>query len=303
MNGICWRLSDIVSRMLEPGERDAVLGDFAESGETGRQALCGLLGLVVRRQAALWKGWRPWLAFVGLGAPIGLLIGLFSRHVAAGSAVISWMYLDNWTWTYVTNAGARLDLVRNSAAIFNEYVTVICWSWASGFALGSLSRRAIPISGALFCLVVLLAETVQEPARLYNEHGDPNSAVFSLTFYRLIFPLILLAFLVLLPAVWGMRQGLQLTPFPLLLRAILWTFAIVTIAALTSRNWGWYPCRFGRFQACREWALQAGLSRQAGVPEIRPIPMLPFALAGPAGYLLATAVWRRWGSAWKENHT
>ena len=35
MNGICWWLADIASRMLEPGERDVVLGDFAESGEAG----------------------------------------------------------------------------------------------------------------------------------------------------------------------------------------------------------------------------------------------------------------------------
>src|SRR5205823_12219606 len=51
-----------------PDERVAVRGDFAESGETGGQALHDVLGLVVRRQAALWQGWRPWLVFVGLVA-------------------------------------------------------------------------------------------------------------------------------------------------------------------------------------------------------------------------------------------
>jgi len=37
MTRICWWLADIVSRTLEPDERDVVRGDFAGSGETGRQ--------------------------------------------------------------------------------------------------------------------------------------------------------------------------------------------------------------------------------------------------------------------------
>ncbi|MBZ5634636.1 MAG: hypothetical protein LAO55_16045 [Acidobacteriia bacterium] len=61
-----------MSRMLEPDEREASRGDLAESGEHGGQALLGLVGLVVRRQAALWKDWRPWLALVGLVIPLGM---------------------------------------------------------------------------------------------------------------------------------------------------------------------------------------------------------------------------------------
>jgi hypothetical protein len=48
--------------MLDSDERLAVRGDLEESGETGLQAVWDVLGLVVRRQAALWKDWRPWLA-------------------------------------------------------------------------------------------------------------------------------------------------------------------------------------------------------------------------------------------------
>lgn len=72
MTRICWWLVDVVSQLLEPNERDAVRGDLAESGETGGQALRGLLGLVVRRQAALWKDWRPWLALAGLVGPAAM---------------------------------------------------------------------------------------------------------------------------------------------------------------------------------------------------------------------------------------
>src|SRR5580692_6192810 len=87
MTQSCWWLVDIASRMLEADERDAVRGDLEESGETGGQALRDLLGLVARRQAALWRDWQAWLGLIGLAAPLGLLLCLASRYVADGSAV------------------------------------------------------------------------------------------------------------------------------------------------------------------------------------------------------------------------
>src|ERR1700721_2634919 len=53
MNRPAWWLVEIVSRLLAPDEREAVNGDFAESGESGAQALLGALGLVARRQIEL----------------------------------------------------------------------------------------------------------------------------------------------------------------------------------------------------------------------------------------------------------
>ena len=98
MNRICWWLVDVVSRMLEPGERDVVRGDFAESGESGGRALRDVLGLVVRRQAALWKDWRPWLALVGLIVPLAMLLSIVSRITAGQSATYIWLYANNWDW-------------------------------------------------------------------------------------------------------------------------------------------------------------------------------------------------------------
>ena len=86
MTRIGWWFVDRVSRMLEPGERDAVLGDFAESGLTAAPALRDLLGLIIRRQAALWKDWRPWLALLLVVAPFGILLSLICRSLAEGSA-------------------------------------------------------------------------------------------------------------------------------------------------------------------------------------------------------------------------
>lgn len=50
MNRICHRLIGFLSRGLEPAEREAVLGDLAESTASGAEKLRDVLGLVVRRQ-------------------------------------------------------------------------------------------------------------------------------------------------------------------------------------------------------------------------------------------------------------
>src|SRR5437588_1036607 len=74
MRRLAWWLLNVLARGLEPAERDAVLGDLAESGESAGAALYGLLNLIVRRQAGLWTEWRPWLALFGVawiaGAPL-----------------------------------------------------------------------------------------------------------------------------------------------------------------------------------------------------------------------------------------
>jgi hypothetical protein len=205
MTRICWWLVDSVSRMLESGEREAVCGDLAESGETAGQALRGVLGLVVRRQAALWKHWRPWLAL--LIVPLGMPLGLVSMRTADHSAIYIWLYANNWDWAFLANAGFRHDLVRFSAIVLASWLTLICCSWTSGLLLASLSRRAIPVNGALFCLVLLSANFLgARPMRYF----DNNAAVFALTFYRLMFPPLVQLVLVLLPSLWGMRQGFRL---------------------------------------------------------------------------------------------
>ena len=135
MNRLTWWLVEIVSRLLDPDEREAVNGDFAESGESGAQALLDALGLVARRQIALWRQWRPWLALLGLVLPLGVLLSLVSRMMADGSAIYSWMYLNNWTWTYVTNAGARIDLIGYAAAFVDAVLSALLFAiWVSSFS-------------------------------------------------------------------------------------------------------------------------------------------------------------------------
>jgi hypothetical protein len=41
MTRVCWRLVDILSRMLDADERQTVLGDLAESGQDGSRVVSG----------------------------------------------------------------------------------------------------------------------------------------------------------------------------------------------------------------------------------------------------------------------
>lgn len=107
---------------------------------------------------------------------------------------------------------------------FLSYLTLMCWSWAGGFAIGSLSRRTNWVNGALFCFV-LFGELLAVP----QQHNPFNPLVFSLTFYRVLFPLLLRIVLVLLPLFWGVRKGLRLAILP----PIQATLAATAIAIMT----------------------------------------------------------------------
>jgi len=60
-----WPLVEVAARLLEGDERNAVLGDLQEASETAWYGLFGVLGLVFRRHAQLWKSWRPWYVSIG----------------------------------------------------------------------------------------------------------------------------------------------------------------------------------------------------------------------------------------------
>jgi hypothetical protein len=74
MTSTSWPLVQVATRLLEPDEREAVLGDLLEAGEGGWSGLPGVLGLVVRRQLQLFRNWRPWAASFGLTLPGSLLL-------------------------------------------------------------------------------------------------------------------------------------------------------------------------------------------------------------------------------------
>jgi hypothetical protein len=176
-----------------------------------------------------------------------------------------------WTWGFLESPGARRDLLHYSASFLLDYFTLFCWSWTSGYVLGSLSRRTISVNGVLFC-VVLFGELLAVPQR----HNPANAAVFSLTFYSMVFPLMLRTVLVLVPVLWGMQRGARLAPLPLL-PTLLGAVAIATLTVWATRKLefvgmlGWWRLR-------ASWQLQ----------------LLPLALVWPITYMVATASWQRW---------
>jgi len=301
MTHISWWFTDTLSRMLEPDERDAVLGDFAESGETGSQALNGVLGLVVRRQTVLWAGWRPWVILACVTVPLGLLLSVVSRTTADGSAVYLWMYANNWDWALTRNPGFWRVLADSAVLVSLWYITLACGAWTGGFVLGFASRGMVQINAVLLFMMLLFGEFVAAPRYLaYCEEymhrtfgvpdlPDVHSGVSELAFYRVMFPLIVQAVLVAVPALWGLRHGMGAVKLCSLTRIALCTAAVTTIAAMVIQERGFWLF------------LNPQILHALGRPEIWirwGLRLLPFVAYWPAVYLVATAVQRRWqGSA------
>lgn len=286
VKGIGWWLVEWTSGLLEPDERDAVRGDLTELGMTGTQALQDLLGLVVRRQLGFWTDWRPWVALLTVTVPIGLLLSHVVRWWADSSAIYAWLYANNWTWNFLTIPGARHDLAHYSTGIFLEYLSLIAWSWTSGFVLGCLARRTLWITGLVFSLVVVAGAFGTTSVARANGF---NSAVFSTTFYGTAFPLILRTVLVLLPAFLGVRRSLRSSSLPLL-RAILGALAVAILTLWTAKGLE-SSMIFGRGVIPPD-AGPDGLMGTADDP--RPLRLLPLVMMWPVVYIVAITSWRHW---------
>jgi hypothetical protein len=217
-------LIDRISRLLEPDEREAVLGDLAEMHATTAEYLRGVTGIVTRRQLAFWKDWRPWVGLVGYALPLGWLLGRMTRTLASTSATYSWLYFNNWTWSFVTIPGARRDLAHYAVHFFMCFVLLAAWSWTAGVALTSLSRRVLAIVGTFFFATVLV-ELSRVPSAFGN---DGNLVVFTLLFYRVLWPAILFSVLVVLPAVLGMSRSVHAHSLSVIQAVILTTLMLVT---------------------------------------------------------------------------
>lgn len=178
MTLIDWRFVDFASQLLEPREREAVLGDLAEAGESAWQALLAVVGLFIRRQAILWKSWQPWLAAFGVAFPGSLLLMGVSVSVSR-------------TFLQISNIAAIEETSFTSATGFSlllcQTLLLLGWSWTGGYVVGSLSRRTLWLSAlfaslpCFFCLSRFHVETLSKLSLL----------------------------LFLLPAVWGVATGLR----------------------------------------------------------------------------------------------
>ncbi|HTH54237.1 MAG TPA: hypothetical protein VL495_09815 [Edaphobacter sp.] len=201
---------DLVSRLLAPTEREAVLGDLTELHITGWSSVTGVLNLYLRRRLALWKSWRPWLAAFGLAIPSSLLLMGLSVSIAQSG--------QRWINTNLLSA-SHLSLGPGLALLLSNIVLLVAWSFTGAFVMGSISRRTVRISIALsfipcaFCLARFRVESLSR--------------------------LCLLLFII--PAAWGLIHGLRFAHIRL--RSALFLAAVITvltIPAWTSKG-AWLP--------------------------------------------------------------
>jgi hypothetical protein len=276
-----------ITRTLEPELQDAVVGDVTELKMPDRRAVYELLGLVLRRQAPLWKTWQPWLALLGIVGPVGVLLSKISVGVVSDIWRQALVY-----WRYGVPYSSGLTEAQEFETLVFVSLAIICWSWVGGFVLGTLSGDTLYVNGTLFCLVWFclcgpLFVLIYAVRLLLNAlHLVPlrvvplrNFSFVAFTFFAML-PPILEALLFLLPSLAGMRQarrgrklGMQGT---LLLAA---TVAILT--ALVTWIGGW------RQIALEKWSEgtwnPGGLSWQE-----RLVPLL--VVSWPVLYLLVMLV-------------
>jgi hypothetical protein len=230
-----------------------------------------VLGLVVRRHGALWLTWRPWVALVFAVAPLGVLLSFTVTRWAEISAVYAWLYVNNWTWAFVTVPGARRDLLYYATSFCLDYLTLMGWSWTTGFVVGSLSGRAVRVSGMLWCVVLIGAFVATPPHR-----QGANAAVFALIVYDKVLPVLLLMVLVAWPAVSGMYTSVRTAT----LSPLQATLLAMAIATLTARRIDRLPFH----QDGQLW-------------------WVPLVVMWPVTFMLVTAHWRRWRRDGTPHHS
>jgi hypothetical protein len=203
-------LVDRLAVLLEREEREAVLGDLAEANESGRQALFAVLGLIIRRQVGLWRGWRPWLAAFGLAVPSSFLLMGFSLSVSEA-------YQRLIGSTVLKTTG--LTIGPGVCLLLCNIVLLVGWAWTGGFVVGSISRRTLWVSATL----------------------SFAPCVFCLERFHVVYLSRLCLLLFLPPAIWGVCKGLQIARMKLSAAVVL----AVGLTVLTIPAWGskgaWIP--------------------------------------------------------------
>ena len=249
MTSTLWPLVELAARPLERDEREAVLGDSLEAGDSAWQALSSVLGLVLRRQLLLWKSWRPWLAAFGFAAPCTWLLMTVSLSVTCTSERLLGLSIGHWAPT--GNEGFAL--------LACHIFLLIAWSWTSGFAIGSLSPRTLWTSAALFLLLAQYLNhmyIVAAPAEAM--HG---AAAGAFPFHSSFFMLARLApFLFVLPAVLGVRRGMRTVQLRLPSAVLLAAAITLLTASAWINNALWV---FNWLLLCPAWYLVAAARRGA----------------------------------------
>ena len=213
-----WPVVIWLSRGLGQAERDAVLGDLAERNERVGRAIVDVFGLVVRRQAAVLSDLRLWVALAFLILPVSYLLSAIAQSAAGEGAVYSWMYLNNWDWALTRYPGFWYVLRETAMHFGIGCLALACCSWSAGLLIGRLPNAILRASRNAFFVLLAASQFGHAPIRMVQLwmflHGhlwpslpDYNAPVTANVFYRVFSPWIVLATLVILPALFGIRQG------------------------------------------------------------------------------------------------
>lgn len=154
-NGSWW--VEVLALGLNPGERETVLGDLEEAGETGGRALWSVAGLLIWRQLVLWLSWRPWVAAFGLAMPASFVLMGFSVSIAQS-------FLSVMDGSVVQTTGIKV--APGFTMLLCNAALLAAWSASGGFAVAVISRRTTWISATtsivacVFCLARFRIESM-----------------------------------------------------------------------------------------------------------------------------------------------
>jgi hypothetical protein len=200
MEPVMNRAVEWLAGMLSADERDAVLGDLAEAHAGPTEAVRELLGLLVRRQIELWSEWRPWLVLGGLVAPCALLLNYLASRDAHRTAIYLWMYLNNWDGSLLRYSAFRHGLLVEVVDLAVSWFGLMLWAWMAGRILRSTECATRVVGILAFGLLLFLVNVPAAPAMIVRPgFSGANHAVFALGFYRVVYPQLIKAALVMLP--------------------------------------------------------------------------------------------------------
>lgn len=185
---IAWALAVRLSAVLEPTERDAVLGDLQESDERGWSAAAAVAGLATRRVWEVWRRTDPW-ALAVLLIPVGWGTGRLVVRNARFIAIYLWLYVDRWSSMYLTLPRAREELAITLADALLRCVIIAIVASVCGLAVRTLATHARAVFSLSVFVVVGFATVGHDILRVPI---DPfNAVAFSTWPYRLAVPLAL----------------------------------------------------------------------------------------------------------------
>jgi hypothetical protein len=242
-----WPTLERISALLDPDERQSVLGDIQERGADLR-ALLGLLGLVLLRQLQAWRSWQLWALAAALYFP--------ARSAGFHTHPIANMLYSGHLLYYQRGFGNFLIHPWDVAG-------AVVFAWATGFSLGRLGSRGA--ASILLLLPVAFAWDIRSLARFTFFANDPKTEYFNFlgpSAARLAWleksayavALCLMFALVVIPCIQGFRRGLREQP---LARAWIFTLAALclpTVVELFRPVEGASPWRWP-MTAMRLWPL------------------------------------------------